>query len=55
MVRSDVDGVDAGCLHGVDRLEHALDLWPANGAQQDVAAGAHEWQGREGLARRGAT
>ena len=39
MVRGDVDGVDAGCLHGVDRLEHALDLWPTNGAQQDLAAG----------------
>ena len=51
MVRRNVDRVDAARLDGVDELEHALDLRPAIGAQQDVAAGAHEWQGVAALAR----
>ena len=47
-----VDGIDAGRLHAVDRLEHTLDLGPAGSAQKDVAAGTDEWHGRERFARR---
>jgi hypothetical protein len=38
-------------LDRVDRLQHALDLGPAGEGQEDLAAGAHIGDGREGLAR----
>src|SRR3546814_7234429 len=50
MVGRNVDRLDAARLDRVDKLEHALDLGPAIGAQQDVAAGAHTRQGLAALA-----
>src|SRR3546814_1396000 len=50
MVGRNVDRLDAAHLDRVDKLEHALDLGPAIGAQQDVAAGAHTRQGLAALA-----
>ena len=50
MIRRDGDRIDADGFHRVDRLEHKLDLGPAVDAQQDIAAGTHEWQRRIGFA-----
>lgn len=50
VIGRNVDRFDAPRLDRIDELEHALDLRPAIGAQQDVAAGAHGWQSLAGLA-----
>ena len=42
MIGRNVYRLDAARLDGVDVVEHALDLRPAIGAQQDVTAWAHE-------------
>src|SRR5579884_971590 len=50
MIWGSVSGIDAERLHCVDRLQHALDLWPAADAQQDFAARADEGQRLIGFA-----
>ena len=47
-----ISGVDAESLDGVDRLVHTLDLWPAIGAEQELATGTQKRQSLIGLARR---
>ena len=42
VVRRCVSGIDAECLHGVDRGQRPLYLSPAVDAQQDLAAGTNE-------------
>ena len=42
--------IDVPRLDRVDELKYAFDLRPSIGAQQDVATGAHEWQGLAALA-----
>src|SRR5688500_8195725 len=49
MIGNDIAGIDANRLDGVDNFEHPGDLRPAFDLEQDVAAGAHEGQGRERL------
>src|SRR5690349_13387150 len=39
-----VSRIDVERLHRIDDMQHALDLGPAVHAQQNVAAGADEWQ-----------
>ena len=50
VIRRNVYRIDAPRLDRVDELEYTLDLRPAIGTQQDVAAGAHERQRLAGLA-----
>src|SRR5688572_5950818 len=42
VVWRDIGRIDAERLHGVDDVQHALDLGPAVHAQKDVAAGTYE-------------
>lgn len=51
MVRGHVCAMDADGVDGIHVLEHLLDLRPAVGAQQNLAAGTHEAQRLVGLAR----
>src|SRR3546814_11419347 len=50
MVGRGVGGVDAQRVHGVDSLEHALDLGPAVDAPQNLAAGGGARHGLIGFA-----
>src|SRR5579883_2306045 len=52
VIGRDVGRIDAKGLDGVDRREHALNLWPAAHPQQDLAAGTDEGQRLIGFARR---
>ena len=51
MVRRRIGGFDAADFHRVDRLQ-LVDLGPTVDAQQNVAAGTHEWQSCVGFSRR---
>ncbi len=44
VIRRGVGGINVQRLHGVDRLQHALDLGPAVHAQQDLCAWPHKRQ-----------
>src|SRR3546814_17124001 len=44
VIRRYVSRIDVQRLHGVDRLEHALDLRPTVGAKQYLPARTHEGQ-----------
>ena len=50
VVRRDVGRIDAQRLDGVDRLQHALHLWPAVYPQQTLPAGADKADRRTGFA-----
>ncbi len=50
VIGRNVHRIDAPRLDRIDELEDALDFGPAIGAQQDVAAGAHERQALIALA-----
>ena len=50
MVGADVHRIDADELHGIDCLEHALDLRPAGLAQVNLAARPHKGHRRKGFA-----
>jgi hypothetical protein len=51
VVRRRVGWIDADRLDLIDRVQDAVDVWPADDAEQDFAPGADEGQGGTGLAR----
>src|SRR5258708_2221111 len=51
VVRRDLGRIDAQRLDGINRLQHAFDLWPAVHPQQTLPAGSDKADRRTGFAR----